>query len=334
MGRSVCVLERGRELRPGDYPDTPWRALRQLQVRTPRGRLGPRSALFELHADDEVSVMVGCGLGGTSLINAGVALRPPAWVFDDERWPAELRGRGSDVLGPYFERAERMLGSTPYPDEWPDPAKLAALEVAADGVGGDGRTAQGQRHLRGRRQRRRRPPRGMHAVRRLRQRMQPQRQEHGARQLPARRRGPRRRDLLRDAGSHHPPRCPGAWAGSSPSTLPPTGGTGSVPRPPSCSPTWSCSPPARSGPPRSSCGPAARACPSPPGWGLGSAATATSWRSPTTPTSRCAGSVPAAAPRHPRPASVPASPAWSTSPPTGLGRCSWRRAPSPARSGR
>ena len=133
-GRSVCVLERGRELRPGDYPDTPWRALRQLQVRTPRRRLGPRSALFELHADDEVSVMVGCGLGGTSLINAGVALRPPAWVFDDERWPAELRGRGSEALAPYFERAEQMLGSTPYPDDWPEPVKLAALQVAADAV--------------------------------------------------------------------------------------------------------------------------------------------------------------------------------------------------------
>ncbi len=134
-GRSVCVLERGRELRPGEYPDTPWRALRQLQVRTGRRRLGARSALFELHADDEVSVMVGCALGGTSLINAGVALRPPDWVFDDERWPAELRGRGGDVLAPYLERAERMLGSTPFPEEWPRPAKLAALGVAAESVG-------------------------------------------------------------------------------------------------------------------------------------------------------------------------------------------------------
>jgi cholesterol oxidase len=134
LGRSVCVLERGRELRPGDYPDTPWRALRQLQVRTPRRRIGSRSALFELHADDEVSVMVGCGLGGTSLINAGVALRPPAWVFDDERWPAELRGRGRGALAPYFERAERMLGSEPYPHDWPDPVKFAALAVAAESV--------------------------------------------------------------------------------------------------------------------------------------------------------------------------------------------------------
>ncbi|HYZ99811.1 MAG TPA: GMC family oxidoreductase N-terminal domain-containing protein [Acidimicrobiales bacterium] len=136
-GRSVCVLERGRELRPGDYPDTAWQAFRQLQVRTARRRLGRRSALFELHADHEVSVVVGCGLGGTSLINAGVALRPPAWVYDDERWPAELQTCGDEVLAPYFERAERMLGSTPLPDSWPEPAKLAALRTAAEGLGAD-----------------------------------------------------------------------------------------------------------------------------------------------------------------------------------------------------
>src|SRR5918995_46770 len=135
-GRSVCVLERGRELRPGDYPDTPWRAARQLQLRTARRRFGSPSALFELHADHEVSVMVGCGLGGTSLINAGVALRPPAWVYDDERWPAELHGRGAEVLGPYFERAERMLGSTPYPTIGAELPKLTALGQAAGAVGG------------------------------------------------------------------------------------------------------------------------------------------------------------------------------------------------------
>ena len=134
-GRSVCVLERGRELRPGDYPDTPWRAARQLQLRTARRRFGSPSALFELHADHEVSVMVGCGLGGTSLINAGVALRPPAWVYDDERWPAELHGKGAEVLAPYFERAERMLGSTPYPTIGAELPKLTALGQAAGAVG-------------------------------------------------------------------------------------------------------------------------------------------------------------------------------------------------------
>ncbi|MGH9232850.1 MAG: alpha/beta fold hydrolase [Acidimicrobiales bacterium] len=134
-GRTVCVLERGRELRAGDFPTSALAALRQLQVRRGMRRFGHEAALFDLHTGDDLSVMVGCGLGGTSLINAGVALRPPDWVFDDERWPTALRGaRGSAELGPYFARAEAMLGSTPFPDTWRTPTKLVALGRAAAGV--------------------------------------------------------------------------------------------------------------------------------------------------------------------------------------------------------
>jgi len=32
-----------------------------------------------------MSVFSGYGLGGTSLVNANVALRPEPWVLDDER---------------------------------------------------------------------------------------------------------------------------------------------------------------------------------------------------------------------------------------------------------
>jgi cholesterol oxidase len=136
-GRTVCVLERGRELRTGDFPDTPLSALRQLQVRRGGRRLlGRTTGLFDLRAGHDLSVMVGCGLGGTSLINAGVALRPPAWVYDDDRWPEALRGdRGPRSLARYFAEAERMLGSTRYPDDWPEPPKLRALNTAAGGIG-------------------------------------------------------------------------------------------------------------------------------------------------------------------------------------------------------
>jgi len=135
-GRSVCILERGRELLPGDFPRSLWGALRQLQWRKRGRRHGARSGLFDLRAGHDVSVLVGCGLGGTSLINAGVALRPPAWVFDDARWPMELRGQGSDVLDPYLARAEQMLGVTHYPEAWPRLPKLAALSKAAAAIGG------------------------------------------------------------------------------------------------------------------------------------------------------------------------------------------------------
>jgi cholesterol oxidase len=137
-GRSVCVLERGREMHAGDFPSTLLAAARQLQVhRGERRRLGPDTGLFDLRTGHDISVMIGCGLGGTSLINAGVALRPPAWVYDDDRWPAELRGaeRGPEQLDPYFRAAERMLGSVPLPERLVDPPKLHALGLAAGGIG-------------------------------------------------------------------------------------------------------------------------------------------------------------------------------------------------------
>jgi cholesterol oxidase len=133
-GRSVCVLERGRELHPGQYPKTLPDALASFQTHTPRGSLGSATALFDLHLDRDLSVLVGCGLGGTSLINANVALRPDRAIFADEAWPRELRADGA--LDAYYQRAEHMLGSNPYPPDHPPLAKLAGLERIAASVGG------------------------------------------------------------------------------------------------------------------------------------------------------------------------------------------------------
>src|ERR1700760_1003178 len=75
-GRDVCVLERGRELHPGQYPDSAWTGLRETQVHTSTADRGPATGLFDFHAEGDMTVLVGCGLGGTSLINANVALEP------------------------------------------------------------------------------------------------------------------------------------------------------------------------------------------------------------------------------------------------------------------
>jgi cholesterol oxidase len=140
-GRKVCVLERGREVLPGSFPRSLWRGLREIQWRRGNRRHGRRTGLFDVRPGRDISVLVGCGLGGTSLINAGVALRPPAWVFEDERWPAGLRQGGPDLLAPYFARAEEMLEISTYPEHWPTLPKVSALGTAADAVGGDVRAA-------------------------------------------------------------------------------------------------------------------------------------------------------------------------------------------------
>ncbi len=82
----------------------------------------------------DVTVLTGCGLGGTSLINANVALEPSDAIFADDRWPAALRHH-PEVLRPFMHTAKDMLGSNPYPQSWPELPKLQALERAAAGLG-------------------------------------------------------------------------------------------------------------------------------------------------------------------------------------------------------
>jgi cholesterol oxidase len=133
-GRSVVVLERGRERHPGEFPDRLLGARGDVQVTTGAGRLGSATALFDVRLARGQSVLVGCGLGGTSLINANVSLRAGAEVFDDPRWPLALRGDGSQ-LEPYYRLAEAMLGARPYPQDGPDLPKFGALATGAFALG-------------------------------------------------------------------------------------------------------------------------------------------------------------------------------------------------------
>ena len=194
-GQRVCLLERGREFQPGDYPDTTVEALAQFQLDGEHGHVGPKTGLFDFHANRELGVFQGCGLGGTSLVNASVVLPAEQRVLDDPVWPqalrddaavgmkAGLRPRGGDAQAravpaglPAAREARRPAGGRRPPRR--------ALLPAAD-----------QRQLRGRRQPRRRVPAGLPPLRRLRQRLQLRGQEHADHELPARRPEPRRGDL-------------------------------------------------------------------------------------------------------------------------------------------
>ncbi|WP_141326635.1 GMC family oxidoreductase N-terminal domain-containing protein [Myxococcus sp. AB025B] len=138
-GRQVCVLERGRELQPGDYPRTEADFAQELQVHMEAESnvdLGRATALFELHRGGDVAVVSGCGLGGTSLINAGVTLRPDPRVLQDSRWPEAFRQDVPGLLEDGFIWAERMLRPTPYPESSPRLASLEAMERAARRMGG------------------------------------------------------------------------------------------------------------------------------------------------------------------------------------------------------
>jgi cholesterol oxidase len=131
-GKRVCLLERGREIQPGEYPNTMIAATEELQVHDPDGHIGSRTGLFDLHVNAQQNVVVGCGLGGTSLINANVSLEPTADVFKDPRWPLAVREDQDGLLKEGYRKAREMLKPNAYPDSAPSLPKLDANKKSAD----------------------------------------------------------------------------------------------------------------------------------------------------------------------------------------------------------
>jgi len=123
-GQRVCVLERGREIRPGEYPNDTVSMAKETQIDLPAGRVGSGTALFDFRVYDDLNVAMGCGLG--------LCLQPDSRVFGDRRWPAELREPAA--MDRYFKRAEAMLKPAVYPAGRGPLAKLEAIERSARGL--------------------------------------------------------------------------------------------------------------------------------------------------------------------------------------------------------
>ena len=134
-GLRVCVLERGSERQPGEYPDTEGEMLKAMQIDAPPGHLKSRIGLYDIRLNDDLNVVLGCGLGGGSLINAGVSIRPDGRVFDDAAWPQQLKAEVDKGLADGYKRALQMLGAQSYPLDFPRLAKLEALERSARELG-------------------------------------------------------------------------------------------------------------------------------------------------------------------------------------------------------
>jgi cholesterol oxidase len=134
----LALLERGREWIPGTFPDT----LRQGTRESRFTLLGPRQnelsnpvGLVNVIQNDEVNILSGNGLGGSSLINANVAIRPDADCFQQSVWPVALQEPA--FLDPYFDRAALELGVATEPIDGSPKARaqrLAAQKLAACGA--------------------------------------------------------------------------------------------------------------------------------------------------------------------------------------------------------
>lgn len=125
-GKSVAVLERGREVLTGGFPTKFPDLKNDFQVQGKSFKTGPDTALFDIRIGDDMHVLVGRGLGGGSLVNAGVTLRPDRRVFEDEIWPGQIRQDGGLDRG--YARAEEWLR----PASDPRATEMTKFGVLAD----------------------------------------------------------------------------------------------------------------------------------------------------------------------------------------------------------
>ncbi len=127
----IAVAERGREWVPGTFPDCLPDVLKESRLKLfgpQKGQVDKATGLFNVEQFEELTVLSGSGLGGSSLINANVAIRADREVFESDRWPIALRSR--EVLEPYYGLAELELGASREPVDLTN--KMIAQRLAGE----------------------------------------------------------------------------------------------------------------------------------------------------------------------------------------------------------
>ncbi|KAK3953073.1 hypothetical protein QBC32DRAFT_339959 [Pseudoneurospora amorphoporcata] len=142
-GSSVCVLERGREKWPGEYPTGAADAFKELHT---SGTFAPGSldgipvqtgdptGMYHLVFGKGQNAVVGNGLGGTSLMNANVFMEADKGTLAMKAWPPEIRNK-VDSLDKYYGKVEKVLEPAEYPDDWPELPKAKLLKKQAQYMG-------------------------------------------------------------------------------------------------------------------------------------------------------------------------------------------------------
>lgn len=104
--KSICLLERGKEWLPGDFPHSASQVVNAMRTPiNPQGLLDTNSTLF-----GDMDVVSANGLGGTSLLNAAIALPPKVGVLSRAPWPKEIQEEAQDGrITVYYQRARQIL---------------------------------------------------------------------------------------------------------------------------------------------------------------------------------------------------------------------------------
>ncbi|KAK6944060.1 Glucose-methanol-choline oxidoreductase, N-terminal [Dillenia turbinata] len=91
-GVKVCLCEKGRRWEAQDFPTNCFQIMSTLRVedsKTLGVSLGPEDALFQVYEQGDSLAAVACGLGGGSLVNAGVMIPTPVRARKNPKWPKD-----------------------------------------------------------------------------------------------------------------------------------------------------------------------------------------------------------------------------------------------------
>ena len=122
-GYSVLVLERGKRYEAEDFPETNMNLIKFLWL--------PSLRCFGIQGLDfykDIWALTGSGVGGGSLVYAGVHVEPGKEFFESEDW--NQLADWEEELNPHYQTASRMLGVAENPLLWP--ADQIMYEIASE----------------------------------------------------------------------------------------------------------------------------------------------------------------------------------------------------------
>ncbi|HRQ38498.1 MAG TPA: GMC family oxidoreductase [Chloroflexota bacterium] len=122
-GYRVLVLERGKRYSASDFPKTNWNIFKYLWLPAARcfGFMG-------INFLNDIVILNGSGVGGGSLVYASTHIQPPDRFFEAEEW-RDLADWKAELM-PFYELANRMLGTAENPKLWPADHRL--YEIAKE----------------------------------------------------------------------------------------------------------------------------------------------------------------------------------------------------------
>ncbi|SDJ06172.1 Choline dehydrogenase [Bradyrhizobium sp. Rc2d] len=113
---TVCILERGKEYLAGSFPSNHAELAGYARFAAAGGsrQRGVHDGLYDIRVSEDAVVVAASGLGGGSLINAGVMEMPVDEVFQEARWPRAIRNDAGRFAG-FADEMRRRLGARPLP---------------------------------------------------------------------------------------------------------------------------------------------------------------------------------------------------------------------------